>query len=435
MGNVSNSEISPSIGDWHALIRIEDIRAAAVRLESVGVHTPLQHSARLSERYGAEVFLKREDTQKVRSYKIRGAYNFLASLTQGELEAGVVCASAGNHGQGVAWSCRRLGVDGDVFVPLRTPRQKVSRIADLGGERISIHMVGDSYDDAAIAAKSFALANDAVVVPGFDHPVTIAGQGTVGLEILEDLSAIGVRPPDLVIAPVGGGGLLSGIGISLAACAPAVRLVGVQPAGAPAMIRSLAAGEPVSIDIGDDFVDGAAVKRPGVLTYSIVCDLGLELLSVDEGSVCSEMLDLYQDEGIVLEPAGALSISALGVLGASIAGCTVVCVLSGGNNDVTRYDEIIERSLVYEGLKHYFIVGFPQQPGALRHFLDSCLGPNDDIVLFEYMKKSNRELGPALVGLEIGHRDDLGPLLERINASGLVVERVLPGSAAYRLIV
>jgi threonine dehydratase len=420
---------------WRDLVSLQDIRQAADRLAAVGVHTPLQRSERLSNHYGATVFLKREDTQTVRSYKIRGAYNFLASLTPVQLDAGVVCASAGNHGQGVAWSCRRLGVKGDVFVPLRTPRQKVSRIEALGGQQVAIHLVGGSYDDASAAAQDFAARQKAVVVPGFDHPVTIAGQGTVALEILGDLADLGLPPPDLVVTPVGGGGLLSGTGISLEALAPATRHVGAQPAGAPAMIRSLAAGEPVSIEILDDFVDGAVVGRPGALTYAITAALRPELLVVDEGAVCTEMLALYQEDGIVAEPAGALSIAALRQLADRIAGTTVVCILSGGNNDVTRYDEIIERSLVAEGLKHYFVVEFPQQPGALRHFLDSCLGPGDDIVLFEYMKKSNREFGPALVGVEIGARDDLEPLLERITESGLHVERVPPDSPMFRFLV
>ena len=421
---------------WRDVLGLDDVRRAAQRLAPVGVLTPLQRNERLSAAAGAEVHLKREDLQVVRSYKIRGAYNFIAGMAPEALEAGVVCASAGNHAQGVAWSCRHLGVRGAVFLPRRTPRQKVARIRALAGELVDLRFAGDTFDDANAAAAEHAAATGATVVPTFDHPATIAGQGTIALEVVDQLGA----PPDVMVVPVGGGGLVSGIAVALDGLGAPTEVLGAQPAGAPAMVRSLEAGELRSAEIEDGFVDGAAVRTPGALTFAIVRDLVSAVGLVPEGAVCTEQLDLYQVDGIVAEPAGALASAAL-VTGAlprlagALAGRTVVCVLSGGNNDVTRYDEIIERSLVHQGLKHYFIVDFPQRPGALRGFLDECLGPSDDIVLFEYMKKNDREFGPALVGIELAERDHLAPLLERIEASGLGVERLPPDSPMFRLLV
>ena len=394
------------VSDWRSLVGISDIKDAGARLAPVVGRTPLQLSERLSERYGASVYLKREDLQVVRSYKIRGAFNFIAGLSAQALEAGVVCASAGNHAQGVAWSCRHLGVRGAVFLPRRAPRQKVARIRALAGALVDVRFAGDSFDDALAAAALFAAETGATVVPTFDHPATVAGQGTIGLEVVEQLGGA----PDVCVVPIGGGGLIAGIAVALDGLGAPTRLLGAQPAGAPAMMRSLEAGEPVTIEIHDDFVDGAVVRTPGALTFAIVRDLVAEVIVVEEGRICTEQLALYQDDGIVAEPAGALALAALEDFAPDIAGRTVVAILSGGNNDVARYDEIIERSLVYQGLKHYFLVSFPQQPGALRRFLDECLGPSDDIVLFEYMKKNDREFGPALVGVELADRDDLGPL-------------------------
>jgi threonine dehydratase len=344
---------------------------------------------------------------------------------------GVVCASAGNHAQGVAWSCRHLGVRGAVFLPQRTPRQKVARIGALAGDLVDLHFAGDTFDDALAAAHAYAQGTGATVVPTFDHPATIAGQGTVALEMVEQLGGV----PDVVLVPVGGGGLISGMAVVLDGITAATDVIGVQPAGAPAMVRSLEAGRRVTIDIEDDFVDGAVVRTPGELTFSIVRELVTHLEVVEEGRVCTEQLELYQVDGIVAEPAGALASAALDAVAPEVVGRTVVCVLSGGNNDVARYDEIIERSLVHQGLKHYFIVDFPQRPGALRQFLDECLGPSDDIVLFEYIKKNDREFGPAVVGVQLAQRDDLAPLLLRVADSGLDVRLLPPDSPVFRLLV
>ncbi len=406
------------------------VERAAARLAGVAVTTPLQPCERLSDATGARIWLKREDLQVGRSYKLRGAYNLLSGLADDERAAGAVCASAGNHGQGVAYACRRLGMRGRVYVPATTPRQKRERIRALGGEGVELVVQGDTYDDAAAAAAGYAERTGATVVPAFDDLRTIAGQGTVGVEIVGQLG----RAPDVVVVPVGGGGLAAGVASWLAAAHPAVRVVGVEPAGAASMAAALAAGAPVPLPDLDTFVDGAAVRRAGDVTFPLVRAAGMDMVAVDEGRVCTEMLDLYQTDGIIAEPAGALATAALDAL--DLAPDTdVVCLLSGGNNDVSRYAEVVERSLVHRGLKHYFLVEFPQEPGALRRFLDEVLGPDDDIVLFEYVKRDNRETGAALVGVEISERDAYEPLWKRMEASPLRIQLVAPGTAAYRFLV
>ncbi|MCA0146783.1 threonine ammonia-lyase IlvA [Blastococcus sp. LR1] len=409
-----------------------EVHAAVDRLAGVAERTPLQRNARLSASTGADVWVKREDLQVGRSYKIRGAYNTISRLGPAERAAGVVCASAGNHGQGVAYACRALQVHGHVFVPGTTPRQKRERIAALGGDMVQLVVVGDSYDEAASAAAAHAAGTGATLVPAFDALSTVAGQATVAVEILEQLGSV----PDVVVLPVGGGGLLAGCATWLRAHSPGTRLVGVEPAGAASMAAALAAGEPVDLPEIDTFVDGAAVRRVGAVTHPLVRDSGAELLAVPEGQICTEMLDLYQADGVIAEPAGALATAALsGGIVSVEPGQTVVCLLSGGNNDVSRYAEVVERSLVHRGLKHYFLVEFPQEPGALRRFLDEVLGPDDDIVLFEYIKRDNRETGAALTGIELGSADGLPELMERIEASPLKIQLVAPGSTAYRFLV
>ncbi|WP_051572253.1 threonine ammonia-lyase IlvA [Cryptosporangium arvum] len=407
----------------------EAVEAAAVRLGAVVSRTPLERNLRLSARTSASVWLKREDLQVVRSYKVRGAYNLIAQLDEDARSRGVVCASAGNHGQGLAYACAALGVRGKVFVPRPTPRQKRDRIAALGGAAVELIVTGESYDDAAAAAAEDAARTGATLAPAFDDPRTIAGQGTVLKEAFEQLDEV----PDLVVIPVGGGGLLAGSLAWLRERYPSVRVVGVEPAGAAGMAAAIAAGGPVTLDDLDGFVDGAAVRRVGELTYPLV--KGTELIAVPEGQVCVEMLELYQSDGIIAEPAGALAPSVLGRVLDVEPDSTVLCVLSGGNNDVSRYAEVVERALVHEGRKHYFLVEFPQEPGALRRFLDEVLGPDDDITLFEYVKRNNRETGPALVGIELGRAEDLEPLLKRMNEAPSRIERVETDSPLFRFLV
>jgi threonine dehydratase len=406
-----------------------DIDEAAKRISGVVQRTPLQYSDRLSDATGAEVFLKREDLQSVRSYKLRGAYNLLMQLSGEELRAGVVCASAGNHAQGFALACRSMQVHGRVYVPAKTPKQKRDRIRYHGGDFIELIVGGATFDAAAAAALDDVARTGATLVPPYDDPRTMAGQGTIAAEILEQLDT----EPDLVIVGVGGGGCISGITAYLAERTTGTSVLGVEPAGAASMIAALAAGQPVDLDHVDQFVDGAAVKRAGMFPFRALSAAGdmVSVTTVDEGAVCTAMLDLYQNEGIIAEPAGALSVAAL--MEADVApGSSVVCLISGGNNDVSRYGEVLERSLVHKGLKHYFLVDFPQEPGALRRFLDEILGPGDDITLFEYVKRNNRETGEALVGIELSSAADYDGLLERMASSGIHVEALEPGSPAYR---
>jgi threonine dehydratase len=434
-------------------VTASDVDAAAKRIADVVEATPLQLMPRLSEAIGAQVYLKREDLQVVRSYKLRGAYNLMVQLSEAERAAGVVTASAGNHAQGVAFACRAMKVTGRIYVPSNTPKQKRDRIRAHGGEFVQLVATGFTYDEAAAAAAEDAARTGATVVPPFDDVRTVAGQGTIAAEILEQL---GETVPDVVVIPVGGGGCLAGMATYLRERSPGTRIVGVEPAGAASMTAALVAGGPVTLREIDPFVDGAAVKRVGEVGYRLIADLGAQvpahptsagpgrgdgpavdgatpfaITHVDEGAICSTMLDLYQNEGIIAEPAGALSVTALRQLEVT-PGATVVCLLSGGNNDVSRYGEIIERSLVHLGLKHYFLVDFPQEPGALRGFLDEVLGPDDDITLFEYVKRNNRDFGAALVGIELAASDDLAPLIERMDACGIRYERLEPGSPAYR---
>ncbi|GAB77793.1 threonine ammonia-lyase IlvA [Austwickia chelonae] len=408
-----------------------DVEAAYVRLRGIVRETPLMRSDRLSARTGAEVWVKREDLQPVRSYKVRGAYNLIAQLDPGERARGVVCASAGNHAQGVAFACAELGLHGRIYVPRTTPRQKRDRICAIGAGQIDLIVGGDTYDDAYAAARTDARDSGAVLVPAFDHADTIAGQGTLAVEVVQQLGG----PPDLLVVPVGGGGMLAGCAAWLHRRHPGVTVIGAEPAGAASMRAALDADGPITLAELETFVDGAAVRRVGELTYAMTRELGIDLVSVAEGRICTEMLELYQTEGIIAEPAGALASAALLDQIDITSGSRIVVVLSGGNNDVSRYAEVLERSLVDEGRKHYFLVNFPQEPGALRRFVEDVLGPDDDIALFEYVKRSNRETGPALVGIELGSPDDLAGLLERMAASRMVAERIPADSPVHRFLV
>jgi len=428
---LSQSPGTPGSGPL-PLLSAAEIDAAAKRIAGVVTPTPLQFSDRLSATTGASVYLKREDLQVVRSYKLRGAYNLLVQLSDEELAAGVVCSSAGNHAQGFAYACRSLGVHGRVYVPAKTPKQKRDRIRYHGGDFIELIVGGSTYDLAAEAALADVARTGATLVPPFDDLRTMAGQGTIAVEILSQLDG----EPDLVVVPVGGGGCIAGITTYLAERTSKTSVLGIEPAGAAAMMAALANGGPVTLDHVDQFVDGAAVSRAGRLTYAALAAAGnmVSITTVDEGAVCTAMLDLYQNEGIIAEPAGALAVT--GLLEADIEpGSTVVCLVSGGNNDVSRYGEILERSLVHLGLKHYFLVDFPQEPGALRRFLDGVLGPNDDITLFEYVKRNNRETGEALVGVELSSAAGLDGLLERMRATEMQIEAIEPGSPAYRYLL
>lgn len=385
------------------------IRMAAKRLAGVVRKTPLQFNAGLSRKYGCRVFLKREDLQVVRSYKLRGAYNMISHLPADRLAGGVICASAGNHAQGVAWSCRRLGINGVIFMPVITPQQKIQQTVMHGEGFIQIQLSGDTFDDCAAAAKKYAYEQNISFIPPFDDERIIEGQGTVAVEVLDELQDI-----DCLFVPVGGGGLCAGMGAYFKQYSPGTKIIGVEPAGAPSMNEALKCGYPVTLEQIDRFVDGAAVKRVGDITFGICKEVLDDMCLVHEGKTCSVILQLYNEEAVVAEPAGALSVAALENYAAEIKGKTVVCVISGGNNDIERMQEIKERSLQYGGLKHYFLIRFAQRPGALKQFVSHVLGPDDDIVRFEYMQKHNKETGPALVGIELKRREDYDALLANL---------------------
>ena len=388
-----------------------DFEAAAARLRKVVLKTPLMLNQNLSNKYQANIYLKREDLQNVRSYKIRGAYNKMISLSRVELAKGVVCASAGNHAQGFAYSCKKLGVKGIVFMPVITPNQKINQTKMFGGDSIEIKLVGDSYDECAKAAQAFTAEHGMTYVHPFDDLKIIEGQGTVGVEILEDLQDV-----DYVFIPVGGGGLCAGVGSYFQIASPQTKIIGVEPEGAPSMKEALKNGKPVTLAHIERFVDGAAVKRVGSITFPICKDVMTEMHLVPEGKVCTTILKLYNEDAMVVEPAGVLSIVALDDFANQIKGKNVVCIISGSNNDIDRLQEIKERSLLYEGLKHYFLIRFAQRPGALRDFVNSVLGPSDDITRFEYMQKHNKEAGPALVGIEVRSKKDYYQLISNLDS-------------------
>ena len=383
---------------------LDKIYQARERIKNVAIHTPLMKNENLSEEFSAQVFLKREDLQPVRSYKLRGAYNKIVLLSEEEKSRGVVCASAGNHAQGVAYACNELNIKGTIFMPVTTPRQKTKQVKLFGKDKVEVVLKGDTFDEASKEVE-------AVFIHPFDDEKVIAGQGTVALELLEDSS----KPIDYLFVPIGGGGLAAGIVTVFKQLSPHTKIVGVEPVGAASMKTSIEKGVNTALEHINNFVDGAAVKRVGEQAFEI-CKASLEdIVLVPEGKVCTTILRMYNEEAIVVEPAGALTISALDFYKGQIKGKNVVCIVSGSNNDITRMQEIKERSLLYEGLKHYFLVQFPQRPGAFKEFVNDILGSNDDIVYFQYSKKNNREIGPAVVGIELKDPNDLIKLEEQLK--------------------
>ncbi len=397
-----------------SLVTKTEILAAATVLKPIVRHTPLEYDPYLSKKYRCEVYLKREDLQHVRSFKLRGAYYAIQQLAPEIRKKGVVCASAGNHAQGVAYTCRMLNVQATIFMPTTTPQQKVSQVAFFGGEQAEIRLIGDTFDASAEAAKRYAQAQEKAFVDPFNDRGIIAGQGTIAVEIVADLEKE-QKTVDYVFAAIGGGGLISGISAYMKAVRPTTKIIGVEPLGAPSMKKALAANKVVTLDVMDKFVDGAAVKTVGSFNLAHVKQNVSELVLVPEGQVCSTILELYSKQAIVAEPAGALSVAALANCDIELKGKTVVCIVSGGNNDSNRMQEIEERSLIFEGLKHYFVINFPQRPGALKEFVTTILGPNDDITKFEYTKKGNKGSAPAIIGVLLKYKRDYAALLERIQ--------------------
>jgi len=394
----------------------QEIEQAKKQLNGVVQATPLAENLNLSDEFQATVLLKREDLQVVRSYKIRGAYNKMSSLTDAEKHQGIVCASAGNHAQGVAYSCNLLKIHGIIYMPKTTPKQKIKQVQLFGKSFVEIVLTGDTFDDAYASAMEDATKNHKKFIHPFDDLKVIAGQGTVGLEILESYG----KPIDYVFVPIGGGGLAAGLSTVFKELSPNTKIIGVEPLGAPSMKNSIALGKNTALETIDKFVDGAAVKQVGDLTFEICKDNLDDIFLVPEGKVCTTILRLYNEEALVVEPAGALAIAALDFYKEKIKGKTVVCIVSGSNNDIERTAEIKERSLFYEGLKHYFMVEFPQRPGALREFVNLILSPNDDITYFQFSKKNNREIAPAIVGLELKDKNEIEIIKQKMTAGGFI---------------
>ena len=410
---------------------INDIEAAEKTLSEILEPTPLMRNPNLSEKYEADVYLKREDLQMVRSYKIRGAYNMIKSISPETLKYGVVCASAGNHAQGVAFSCQKLNIMGSIYMPTTTPKQKIEQVKMFGKENIDIVLTGDTFDAANAAAIEYAQKTGKTFIPPFDHEKVIEGQGTIGYEISRQLS----EPLDYIFIPIGGGGLASGVGSFIRQVWPQTKIIGVEPAGAASMKASIDKGEIVDLPAIDKFVDGAAVKKPGEYTYRICRSILDDIVAVPEGAVCTSIIEMYNKSAIVVEPAGALSVAALRFYADKIKGKRVGCIISGSNNDITRTEEIREKSMLYEGLKHYFIVTFPQRSGAILSFIRDVIGPTDDLVHIQYIKKTNKEEGPALIGIEVASKEDYQALINRMKANNNNYEYINENNKLFEILI
>ena len=417
--------------DQQKTLQVEDVLIANQLLKDIVTHTPLQRNDRLSEQYGCNLYVKREDLQHVRSFKLRGAYYKMKRIEAEAKERGVVCASAGNHAQGVAFACAHLAIDGKIFMPQTTPKQKIDQVNMFGREHIEIILTGDTFDDSSKEAMMYAEENDRIFIHPFDDPDIIAGQGTVAVEVMNDID----EPVDFVFASIGGGGLIAGLATYFKNVSPQTKLIGIEPAGAASMVEALKQGKPTNLPSIDKFVDGAAVQQVGALTHQISERYVDDIIVVPEGKVCTAILNMYNEHAIIAEPAGALPIAALDFYKDEIKGKTVVCVISGGNNDIGRMQEIKEKSLLYEGLLHYFIVDFPQRAGALRQFLDEVLGPDDDITTFEYTKKNNKESGPSLIGIELKRPEDYNGLITRMHDNGFSYKEVNKDSSLFGLLI
>ena len=397
------------------MITAKDVAHAHKVLKDVVVYTPLDYDRYLSEKYQAKIFIKKENLQRVRSFKIRGAYYAISQLSPEERDRGVVCASAGNHAQGVAYTCNEMKIPATIFMPVTTPQQKIGQVQFFGGDYVTIQLVGDTFDASAQAAQDYTAAHNLTFIDPFDNPRVQAGQGTVAYEILEEAQREGIEF-DQVFVPVGGGGLISGMATYFGENAPQVELVGVEANGARSMKAAYESGRPVKLNHIDKFADGIAVQKVGNLTFETTRRYVRHLIGVDEGLISETIIDLYSKQGIVAEPAGAASIAALEVMKDKIKGKTICCVISGGNNDINRMPEMEERALIYDGVKHYFVVNFPQRPGALREFVNDILGPNDDITRFEYIKRASKGTGPVLIGITLANKEDYTALIGRLEA-------------------
>ena len=410
---------------------VEAIEKASGVLEEILTPTPFQKNNNLSDIYDADVYLKREDLQMVRSYKIRGAYNKIRSIEPENMKNGIVCASAGNHAQGVAFSCSKLQIMGSIFMPVTTPKQKIEQVRMFGKEYIEIVLTGDTFDAANSAAIAYAKENNKTFIPPFDDPKVMEGQGTIGLEIMQQAD----KPLDYIFVPIGGGGLASGLGSYIKQISPSTKVIGVEPGGAPCMKAAIENGGVIKLAEIDKFVDGAAVQQAGALTYQVCKEVLDDIVVVPEGAVCTTIIHMYNKSAIVVEPAGALAVSALKFYKDQIKGKRVACIVSGSNNDITRMEEIREKSLLYEGLKHYFIVTFPQKSGAILSFIQNVIGSSADLVHIQYIKKTNKNFGPALIGIELADKADFEPFLQRMRDNGFAYEYINKNNQLFEILI
>lgn len=407
-----------------------NIRNCYSRIYKYIQNTPLEFNNRLSDLYNCNIYLKREDLQITRSFKIRGAYNKVLKLSNEREITNIVCASAGNHAQGIAHICNHLNITGHIFLPIGTPNQKISRILQFGGENIKINMYGDNFNDSLEKAIKYSEQKSYDFVHPFNDYDIINGQGTVAHEIIQKIK------PDIIISCVGGGGLISGIINYSNEFIPECKIYGVEPEKANSMTQALENGHPIKIKDIDNFVDGASVSEIGDKNYDIVSNKLSGIFTVNDGELCSDMVDIYQEEGIILEPAGCLSISGLRKIDKNLLkDKNVVCILSGGNNDITRYNEILENKLIYDGLKHYFIIEFNQVPGQLKLFINEVLNENDDIVRFEYLKKTNKTFGNVLIGIQTNKSEDIDTILQNLYRYNFNFTKINQKDLIYNYIV
>ncbi len=417
------------------MITAKNVEQAYSVLKRVVVRTPLDYSRYLSEKYGATIYLKRENEQRVRSFKIRGAYYAISQLTDDEKSRGVVCASAGNHAQGVAYTCQEMQIPATIFMPITTPQQKIGQVKFFGGDYVEIRLVGDTFDESAKAAQDYTQESGKTFIDPFDDENVQAGQGTVAYEILEEAEEQTISF-DQILVPIGGGGLVAGVSAYLKEHAPEIKIVGVEASGARSMKAAFDKGRPVKLDQIDKFADGIAVQKVGKSTYEVARKYVDRLIGVDEGWISGTILDLYSKLGIVAEPAGgAATIAALEVVKDQVKGQTICCIISGGNNDINRMPEMEERALIYEGIKHYFVVNFPQRPGALREFVNDILGPNDDITRFEYIKRANKGTGPVLIGIALGDKTDYTQFISRLEEFDPQYINLHENDSLYKMLV
>ena len=413
------------------MVSLEKVKLALNNLNNITLSTPLELIDSYSNLFSSNVYVKREDLQITRSFKIRGSFNKILSLSDKQKENGIVCSSAGNHAQGVSFSCKKLKINGIIFMPNTTPNIKVKKVKEFGGKYVKVKLIGDSYDDCYKQALAYCKKNNKTFIHPFDDNKVIEGQATLAYEIFQELS----DTIDYMFIPIGGGGLVSGFISVFKQLSPKTKIIGVEPSGAASMDISIKNNKLTELKEIDTFVDGAAVKKSGKIAFNLCKEYLDGIILVPEGYICQTILDMYNNEGIIAEPAGAMSLASLKFYKDKIKNKKVLCLVCGGNNDITRMGIIKERALLYSNLKHYFIIKFPQRAGALKEFVTHILGPNDDITFFEYSKKTNKENGPAVVGIQLKDENDLQPLIKRMKNNNFYGDYINNNESLFNFLI